>query len=242
MIISLKNKFILLSNPKCGSSTLRTVLDPYVNLGTQGLMGDSEEFRKQYTLALHMPAQELRDVWELSDNVGSWESYYKFTTVRNPFRKMVSWYFFLQPDKNFNTILDQPQWDPDSAFTYHFNDFMDNHYNDPKRGFLPNYEWFCTDWTTDTEGNRLVGEDLLDDVFKLEELDLTFAPTFKEKMGIELPSPLPDVLPDLKTEDERSKNLKFKGNPYDLYNQSSIEMVEETYKLELEKFDYKFGY
>tara|TARA_Y100000310_G_scaffold328074_1_gene395554 strand:+ start:398 stop:1111 length:714 start_codon:yes stop_codon:yes gene_type:complete len=236
MLVSFKNKFIFLSNPKCGSSTLRVVLDPYKDLNARGAMGDNEDFKKQGTLVLHIPAYELKQSFDQSEHVGKWEDYYKFTTVRNPFKRMVSWYFFLQPDKNFDTILDRNDegtWDRHSAYAHHFNDFMDNFYNDPKRGLLPNYNWFCTDWET--------GEDLLDDTFKLEEIDSVFGPRFKEKTGIETPSPMPNILPDLRTEEERSSHIKFKGNPYDLYNENSIKMIEEAYELDLEKFNYKFG-
>ena len=79
-----------------------------------------------------MSSHELKEVVDQSENIGKWEDYYKFATVRNPFKKMVSWYFMMQPDKNFNTVLDQPNWDVDSAYAHHFNDFMDHFYNDPK--------------------------------------------------------------------------------------------------------------
>ena len=148
MLISFKNKFIFLSNAKCGSSTMRVVLDPYVNVNARRIMGEDEEFKKQGTLVLHMSAHELKESLDQAENVSKWEDYHKFTTVRNPFKRMVSWYFFLQPDKDFNTILDRNEegsWDPHSAYTHHFNDFMDHFHNDPKRGLLPNYKWFCTD-------------------------------------------------------------------------------------------------
>ena len=35
---------------------------------------------------------------------GAPNDYYRFTTIRNPFKRLVSWYFMLAPDKNFKTI------------------------------------------------------------------------------------------------------------------------------------------
>ena len=73
MIISFKNKFIFLSNPKCGSSTLRLVLDPYININTQSVMGaDDEEFARQGTLVLHMSSHELKEVVDQSENIGKY--------------------------------------------------------------------------------------------------------------------------------------------------------------------------
>jgi hypothetical protein len=187
---------------------------------------------------LHISAHEMKPVIEnITDNptghVHKWEDYYKFSTVRNPWKKMASYYFFLEPDKNFKIKFDpDEERDFDSIYHHHFNDFL-KWLMDKGLG-LPHYEFFCCDWDTK--------ELLLDDVFKLEDIDNTFVPKFKEKTGIEFPTDvaIPDLLPDWKPE-KSSAYTKYKGNYYDLYNEESINIVEEVYKSDIENFDYKFG-
>jgi hypothetical protein len=62
----------------------------------------------------HMPAREIRE--KLGADI--WNSYYKFTIIRNPFDKVVSWYHFRNPSakllessdliKAFNTWILEP--------------------------------------------------------------------------------------------------------------------------------------
>jgi len=247
MFISFKNKFIFLSNPKCGSTSIRAIIDPYSNVDgsslSDGLLlnpDSSEELKsniKQGVDFLHMNSTRAKAVFDSFGNteelkaISNWNDYYRFTTIRSPFKRLVSWYFMLAPDKNFRTMIIS-DWDKDTAFHHNFNDFLD-HFHNSQEGLLPNYEWFCKDHNT--------GELLLNDVFKIEEIDQDFPDKFKETTGITLPSPIPNILPDKKTKEDGSRYIKYKGNPYELYNDNSIDIVKEVYKTDLELFNYEFG-
>jgi|10_taG_2_1085330.scaffolds.fasta_scaffold00250_15 hypothetical protein len=238
MKISNSHKFIFLSNPKCGSSSLRRTLYPYSQIDAHSLYknapsGNKEIIKQNFINILHISAKELKHSINQSNLPDIWDEYYTFSTVRNPWRKMVSWYFFLQPDKNMLTILDaRNAYDIDSAYTPHFNDFVDHLANNARETLLPSYDFFFKDWDT--------GAELMDDVFKLEDLDATLPPRLEEKTGLKLETPLPNYMPDFKLE-AQSKHVKFKGDPYDLYNESSKQFVSEFYKSDIEKFDYSFG-
>jgi hypothetical protein len=178
---------------------------------------------------LHISAPELKpaindvDDSTADEDYGNWDTYYTFTTIRNPFTRFVSWYFFLQPDKNFKTIMHKGEWDESTSFHHHFNDFLD--YGIHNDIAPPTYEWFCCD--------RETKEKLVTDVFKLEEINEVFPSRFKEKTGIDVLTPLRKVAPAL--------GIRYNGNPYDLYNQNSIDLINEVYKSDIETFNYEFG-
>jgi|LULG01.1.fsa_nt_gb hypothetical protein len=240
MLISLSEKFIFLSNPKCASSTIRVLLGKYAQISNYSLIkgaeGKSKEYLNKHRLnVLHLTAHELRDAFKNLNSLHIWDNVYKFSTIRNPFHRLVSWYFFLEPDKNFKTIIDEEvgDYDENSRYHHHFNDFIDYFANQNNGDRLPpNYETSFTNWET--------GELLLDDIFKLEDIDTLLPSKLKENTGIDLPSPLPNVMPDFKAP-TRSRHVKFKGNPYDLYNDESRKIAEEIYATDIEKFNYQFG-
>ena len=241
MLISLSKKFIFLSNPKCASSTIRVLLEKYAQITNLSLINNAEDkdnkeyLNKHRVILLHLTAHELKASFENLNSLHIWDDVYKFSTIRNPFHRVVSWYFFIEPDKNFRSIIDEgmDQYDQDSKFHHHFNEFLDHFANEGNAEKLPpNYEAQFTNWET--------GEDLLDDIFKLEEIDTDFPEKLKEHTDIELPSPLPNIMPDFRRP-TRSKHIKFKGNPYDLFNDNSQKIVEEIYSTDLEKFNYQFG-
>lgn len=61
--------------------------------GIIGYRGNNAKGKKWYN---HMPAIEIRDKIGLS----IWHKYFKFCVVRNPFDKLVSGFFFANPEKN----------------------------------------------------------------------------------------------------------------------------------------------
>ena len=82
--------------------------------------GKSKEYLNKHRLnVLHLTAHELRDAYKNLNSLHIWDNVYKFSTIRNPFHRLVSWYFFLEPDKNFKTIIDEEvgDYDEDSRYT-----------------------------------------------------------------------------------------------------------------------------
>ena len=242
MILNFTKKFIFLSNPKCGSTSIREVLNYFGHAQvTQRTLMESMrdeinngEYQINPANLLHISAHEAKNyINEVpEEEFPSWEDFYTFATVRNPWKKMVSYYFMSQPDKNWKTVFDpEAERDMPSRFSKHFNDFC-KWVIDEGRG-LPSYEFFCCDWDTK--------EQLVDDVFKLEEIDDVFFSSLKRETDIEFPmQKLPDLMADVKTE-RYTDNFKFKGNHYDLYNEETEALIAEVYKSDIEKFGYVFG-
>tara|TARA_Y100000004_G_scaffold123072_1_gene138358 strand:+ start:21 stop:755 length:735 start_codon:yes stop_codon:yes gene_type:complete len=243
MIISAKHKFLFVANPKCGSTSMRIALHPYADLVTM-LQRADEQNKMNHHAPLYLIkkafdkafAQEAAETNEQPKGL-PFEQYYRFGTIRNPFKRFVSWYFFMRPDADFRYRF-QPEYDPQTAFKHHFNDFIDHLANNIQKS-LPHYEYMYLDWET--------GEDLAQDVFKLEELNQVFPEKFKEQTGVDIP-----IVHNLRPKEENGRkgvqfnedgpnNVKFTGNPYDLYNDNSINYVEQNFATDLSKFNYEFG-
>ncbi|WP_367268204.1 sulfotransferase family 2 domain-containing protein [uncultured Thiohalocapsa sp.] len=80
MRISHQHRFVFLSNPQSGSTSIRIALDPYSDIKS------STEFPyHHHTNARRLKEHFLKQGWD-------WNSYFKFTTVRNPWDRMVARY------------------------------------------------------------------------------------------------------------------------------------------------------
>ncbi len=88
MRISHKNKFIFLSKPRCASTAIRAILDPYSDV----FSSSAPPFHH------HTTAMELKMYFDTTH--WPWEEYFVFTTVRNPWEMVVSYFTFFRPDIN----------------------------------------------------------------------------------------------------------------------------------------------
>ena len=95
------------------------------------------------------------------------------------------------------------------------------------------------DWETNQQ--------IAHDIFKVEELNETFPSKFKEKTGLDIPHVHNLILKEeggkkqVRISEDAPDNVKFTGNPYDLYNDNSINYVEQNFSTDLSKFNYEFG-
>jgi hypothetical protein len=97
MIISNSKKFIFIHTHKCGGSTITELLSPYscwndIELGVT-TFGETLQsvYKQRFGLWKHSDAREVRNV------VGNetFETYFKFGFVRNPFFRTISFYTFI---------------------------------------------------------------------------------------------------------------------------------------------------
>ena len=226
--------FVFLSNPKCGSTSIRAILGKHSDI-----YGEDNPHHPVETT--HLNAHALKSYFE-DDlyskpeeesgevTVGEWGDYYKFTTVRNPWKKMASYYFFWAPDKDMKSAYSSSDYDRASAFSVGFNDWLK--YAIDGRG-LPNYDYFCCDHNSK--------ELLLDDVFKLEEIDEVLPTALKEHLDIDVEK-IPKMYPDFSHKHiGNTKYTNWRGDYYSLYNQESKDIISQVYESDIEKFNYSFG-
>lgn len=211
MRISPKLKLLFLSNPKCGSTTVRKLLDEHVSMIDDTYIKSRK--RSQTEFWNHINASEAKELfckyrWD-------WNCFLKFTTIRNPFPKMVSNYFFCKPDKN-HTPFYRPGYDESTAFKVGFADWVKAFCEKgPNRFTIIN---FCYDKDECC---------LVDHILKIEDIDKTL-PDILSKVGINI-STIP-------------RRNKTEHQPYwEYYDDETRMITEEFFKEDIRIGNYKFG-
>ena len=132
MILSHKHKFIFIKTEKTAGTSLEIALSEYCGeddiitlitpnderkrkeLGYRGAQNYFKPYKlyskmdwgrlflkgKRTKLYNHMPASEVKEL--VTEEV--WNSYYKFSFDRNPWDKMISWYFWKKRKFDFDTV------------------------------------------------------------------------------------------------------------------------------------------
>jgi hypothetical protein len=85
MRASTRLKFVFICNPKCASTSIRNALDPHSNLR-------ANPRSPRRPLSNHASAREVKAMFE--EQGREWSEYFSFTTMRNPWAKVVSLYHY----------------------------------------------------------------------------------------------------------------------------------------------------
>ena len=84
MLISHKYKFVFISIPKTGSTSIRNSLSQYGDV-----FSSTDPNSPVY---LHIKSKQLKKYF--IENKWNWDDYFKFAFVRNPWDSMVSQYYY----------------------------------------------------------------------------------------------------------------------------------------------------
>lgn len=211
MRISKKHRFIFFSNPKTGSECVRELLDPVSDV--RGV--SFRDATPQFPYHSHMRPVELRAVME--NTVASFDDYYRFTFVRNPWARLVSLYKML--------LLAEPD------FPLLFTEWLPTIRADgPGGGGGGAQPWrqygayTLQAFAGDGEGRLLVH-----DVFRLEDIGEVVghlrARGFIEDDGAAIPM----------------INASSNRTPFrDYYDAAARDLVAERYREDIETFSYSF--
>lgn len=166
----------------------------------------------------------IKDLEIFSENSNHW----KFTVVRNPWHRVVSWYTFRKrilelSVKRFNKKL--PVKKVENNFTKISTElnYMNKDFNLWLQTYIEqpwDFTWFSL---AHDQYTWLEGSSKIDKVFKFETLKQDFEKYFK----VNLPHK------------NKSKNNSFDWRS--LYNQKGIDIIKEYYKRDIELFDYSFS-
>jgi hypothetical protein len=217
-IMSDKYKLIFILNPRTGCTAVSELMLKKMGgrwVPEKDIMDERGKIKIQRK---HTTMPELRSLNILKDDVLA--EYTSFTTVRNPFDSLLSlWtkkkykYVGLKNDpKSFvNTI---PGYLEDMQFieSHTFPEWIDH---------------FLKDKKTPAINNKHVQG--VDHILRFERLQDTFS-NFMDEKGI-------DVLLEIPTVNQTKERVKNYGTMYD---DKSIQIVNEKFRGELEKFNYSF--
>ncbi len=201
MLVSHDYKFIYIKTRKTASTTIQEYLKPYCE---NGIIEDKKA---------HRPAESIREM------VGreNWDSYLKICPIRNPWDKMVSYYFWKRRLPLLNRVLHKinPSWANYSpAHKMTFNEFMEH---------IGEYN---------LDGNILFVDGQWPDYLFIRHENLEEdLKVVCERIGIPF-------------EKERILNKKAGFRPSkgyrEYYNEQSKKLVADAYKHEIEKMGYTF--
>ena len=171
-------------------------------------MGWHDDGMKHFT-GFHMHAK----AYEIKRKLGSsiFDSYYKFTFVRNPFDFLVSLYFYILQDKNHR--------DHRSVINMSFLEFLKWQIaNKPPRQL---------DFVREPHSAEI----LVDYIGRFETLEKDLS-TIQKELGLEIRSDIKHKNPSLKR-----KSKDYKG----YYNEEGRDLVEKYFQADIDYFGYDFG-
>ena len=213
MRISHKHKFVCISITKTGSTSVRYSLDEYSEIESQG------DFKKPYFH--HVEAERLQTHFEKKN--WNWDDYFKFTFVRNPYSRLVSWWNYVKTEyhshQNYGKSSSTEFW------KNLCNEIVTKNKDFKSFVCAKNSSWFpqtSSEFIFDKDENNL-----LDFIGRFENLQEDFN-TICDKIGIprkQLPH----------------KN-KVKHKHYtEYYDDETRQIVAEKYAKDIDHFGYKFG-
>lgn len=212
MRLSRKHKFVLISNWKCGCSTMANLFLPYSDFGYKNQKKCQEMFGIPYGRMVHWPAYKIRAVFK---KVGlQWDDYIKITTVRNPWSRIVS-LFFYKYGKQKNKTNQQIK----NAFTKFVKTEL------PRWQSGLRNRWISQQMIHDPR----TGKKIVNYVVRLEHLEKDLEPIIKKHF------------PDFKPFDYSMRKNTTQHKHYSFYYTSETrQLVAKMFQWEIRKYKYRF--
>lgn len=232
MRILLNEKLIFLSNPKTGSTSIRSYLD---SLKVKNSIISTQDFPYYH----HSSAEELNHYHFNNTNL-KFKDFTSFCFVRNPWKRAISNYLYSKPDINFNPFYNL-NYDSKTQFYHNFNLWVKKVLNSNIYTFQSyqfsrnkNSRPFILDSSHLLVPIKWIAFDryqnqMLTKIFKLEELESEVVPFLKKylnKQKIILPK-------ENKTFNAGNLNLDF--------DSESAELVHKNFYFEINEFNYSFN-
>tara|TARA_X000000950_G_scaffold275464_1_gene361922 strand:- start:256 stop:990 length:735 start_codon:yes stop_codon:yes gene_type:complete len=205
-MISHSKKFVFIHNPKTAGTSITSILQPYCEV----LPNQDTNSPFFY----HASAMKVKNFFIKMD--WNWDAYYKFTFVRNPWDRLVSYYEFMK--KRYNDLLNENKLNTDiicKEFGENVNSFDD---------FILNLNIFAPN--TDEHYHSINNKPSLDYVGKLESIQTDFK-IICNKIGI----PYTEI-PRLQT----SERISYEN----YYNENTANIVKNKFANDIKLFGYTF--
>ncbi len=225
MQISHRHKFIFFSFPKTGSESVRELLAPYSDI--HGIpFWQCDESNPFYS---HISPQEVKALFEI--NGWDYNSYYKFTFVRNPWARIVSLYNMIYHTRPPTSLLGKLKERLTARAVPDFDDWLKNLKTDGiGAGGPDNQRWqvygaySIKNYIFDKDENILV-----DEVIKLEDINNRL-PVLLNRIGI----------PDADNLTIPFVNRRSSKKYAEYYNAATREIIQTKYDYDIKTYGYSF--
>jgi hypothetical protein len=218
--ISDKYNTIYIVNPKTASMSFREKLIE-LNFNNIHILNNRKDLLC-HPYKLHQTAIETKDVCnKLNIN---YESYFKFTIIRNPFEKMVSLYFFHKYDKNMKPFFEKG-YDGKTSFFYDFNTWL------LLKKDIDLYFYTIENFAFEN------GKQIVDKIYKLENLNIN---DINEDINNFNKNKKTNNIEEIKLTLLDKKNSTNHGHYTKYYNENSINIIKEVFKLDIEIGSYQY--
>ncbi len=211
MRISHKHKFVCISITKTGSTSVRYSLDEYSDIKSQG------HYNKPYFH--HVEADQLQTHFQ--EKNWKWDDYFKFTFVRNPYDRLVSWWNYIQIEYQSHQQMPTGK----EIWKNLCDDIVTKNKDFTSFVRAENPVWFpktSSECISDKDENNL-----LDFIGRTENFQEDFN-IVCDKIGI----------PQQQLPHKNSSNHKHYTEYYD---EETKQIVAERYAKDIEHFGYEFG-
>ena len=121
MRIDTKNKIIYLANPKTGSTSLRLLMDPNSNKYLLNLLKEKNLYNDHYNINIFQKNFNKLNIDNIDLNL---KNYFSFTTIRNPWERIVSAFKYQERDKNGVPFWNYDSYDKNTSGQYTFESFL----------------------------------------------------------------------------------------------------------------------
>ena len=153
------------------------------------------------------------------DELDTWDEYFKFAFVRNPWDRLVSWYVMVTTVQRPGNELGRYVHDKSSTFEEFIHNCTDE--IEIRKGVCYSFTYNQLDYVTDEEGNLLV-----DFIGRLESFDEDVREVFR-RIGVDL--------------DKISRDNRSDHRHYSTYYTPETEMIiRDRFKRDIEYFGYEF--
>ena len=238
MLVSHSHKFIFTKTFKTAGTSIEHYFEPYCLpshllasgskdqevVSPAGIVGKRGAIGRRNQWYAHMPASQIRDQL----GAEQWDSYTKFSIVRNPFDKMVSAYFFLLKLKEEQGTLASLK-SRVKALVGRSSEVLPGSHTDHKTNFR---NWIKAGaYFNDEAAYQIDGASILDYTLRYECL----LEHLKEVCRLVKVPYEPQQLKTLKS-NYRSKALSV----VELYDEECMSIVNEKYKTVIDTFQYTF--
>ena len=204
MRISHKYKFVFFSNPKTGSESIRAMLDPYSDIFSK----EKHPIYPNHIIPTKLKVRFVKMGW-------NWEEYFKFSFVRNPWDRLVSYYYYTRPNRNYRLLWrKRSPWNQINALPFY--EFIES-LNYRKYGLLNQWKFVF-----DEDNKRLVNF-----VGRYEDIEKSCSVICK-KLGIEANLPHENIT--------ARKTKKYK----EYYNSQTKRIVAKVFQKDIDLFGYTF--